>query len=140
MIRGDYFAIGKGKNVSLLCEVRNVKGREITGHVINGSWDFTLTDGSLLVHYTKDTFPATIIWAGELPRGLGGIEYEDTIAWIEYQLSSYAIVRWARRRQIALAMRLGRFGRACGAACRAFKAVYAANSVLVNDEDDLTPF
>jgi hypothetical protein len=137
MIVGDLFAIGEGKKASLLCEVCAVHADgSIEGFVINGAWDFTLKDGLLTVTQYGTQIPAKIVWTGAVPN----VDYNAALAYIDEQLSSFAVVRWYRQRCIAIRLRMGRFGRACGAARRAFRKVYEADSKFVNDEDDLIPF
>lgn len=139
MNRGDLFAIGRGRKVSCLCEFRgeNSDG-SIEGYVINGAWDFTLRGDQLTVHYSGITFPSEIVWQGRLPDGVGG--YNGAIEWIEDQLQCFAITRWWRQKVFAVGRRIERVKRAWKAGKKAYKAVYAADSRFVQDEDDLIPF
>lgn len=134
---GDLFAIGEGKRANLLCEVCGIDDEGgIEGFVLNGAWDFTLKGGLLTVTEFGTQFPAKIVWTGAVQNG----DYNASLAYIDEQLSSFAVVRWYRQRCIATTLRMGRFGRACGAARRAFKKVYEADSPFIKDEDDLIPF
>jgi hypothetical protein len=136
-------AIGSNRTVSLLCECKETDGA-IEGTVINGAWDFTLRGRDLTVHYTKETRPVEIVWQGRLPAHINRYDYTEAMEWIDNELLRFGSTRWFRQRWYALRTaaftRTDRFFRACGAAKRAYKAVYTANSRFVKDEDDLIPF
>jgi hypothetical protein len=138
MKRGDYFAIGEGRKVSLLCECRGIGNGVIYGYVVNGAWEFTLEAGILTVIAKNTMHEVNIIWEGEIPRGLG--DYNDAIEYIERRLNHWAITNTLIDQWIRLGETWIRFKRAIGAAKRAYLKVYEANSQFVNDEEDLIPF
>jgi hypothetical protein len=138
MKRGDYFAIGEGRKVSLLCECRGIGSGVIDGYVVNGGWEFTLEAGILTVIAKNTMHEVDIIWEGEIPRGTG--DYLDTCQYIERRLNHWAITNTLIDQWIRLGATWIRFKRAIGAAKRAYLKVYEANSQFVNDEEDLIPF
>lgn len=138
MKRGDIFAIGEGKKVYLLCECYSDQNGVIDGLVHNGAWAFTFAAGILKVIYTGESHPAKIVWAGKLPRGIGG--YTDTMLYIERRLNRWAITNYLIDSSIRFRAHVARFKRAVGAAKRAYGVVYAANSRFVQDEEDTIPF
>jgi hypothetical protein len=138
MKRGDIFAIGEGRKVRLLCECRGVKNSVVHGTVVNGAWDFTLRDGILTVTAKNTMHEADIVWVGEIPYGIGG--YMATCEYIERRLKRWSITNKLLDRWISFGDTWLRFKRAIGAAKRAYRKVYEANSRFVEDEDDLIPF
>lgn len=138
MKRGDIFAIGEGRKVSLLCACLGVKDGVIQGTVVNGGWGFTIQDGILTVTAKNTTHDANIVWKGELPYGLGG--YMETCEYIERRLKRWSITNKLIDRWIDFGETWLRFKRAIGASKRAYLKVYEANSRFVEDEDDLIPF
>jgi hypothetical protein len=137
-------AIGRDRKVDLFCECSAPVDGAIEGMVINGEWSFTLKDGVLTCHHTKESRPVEIVWQGRLPSDINRYDYEAAIEWVNNELLCFGSVQWFRQRwyalRVAVHSRASRFFRACGAAKRAYKVVYAANSRFVKDEDDLIPF
>ena len=138
MKRGDFFAIGEGRKVRLICECRGFKDGVLHGYVHNGAWDFTWEHGILTVTAKDAMHEAEIIWTGELPRGVG--DYMDIRDYIEGRLNRLSVTNYLIDRWIRLGETWVRFKRAIGAGKRAYLKVYEANSKFVQDEDDLIPF
>jgi len=128
------------KMVKLFCECESVQGGVIKGYVINGAWSFTLSGGILHIEGKSDdySFPVVMSWTGDLPGGLGG--YNDVMEYIERRLNRWRITNWVIEKRLAFLREFERCTRAIGAAKRAYRKVYEANSKFVEDEDDLIPF
>lgn len=143
-MKQEYFAIGEGRRVRLICQYRQPNSDEprkngvIYGYVVNGAWDFTLEGGILTVIAKGTMHEAEIIWKGWLPDGLGN--YTDVGEYIERRLSRWAITNYLIDRAILTHEYGKRVARAWKAAVRNFKVVYRENSRFVQDEDDTIPF
>lgn len=138
-MKGEYFAIGEGRDVRLLCVHRKPpKDGVIYGNVVNGAWDFELQGGILKVLAKGKTHDVNVIWQGYLPDGLG--HYMQCIEYVEHRLSRWAITNYVIDRAILVKEEWRRFARACRAAVRNFKVVYHENSKFVEDEGDTIPF
>jgi hypothetical protein len=134
---GDYFAIGEGRKVSLLCKCRCIGNGVVYGYVVNGAWEFTIAAGILTVIAKNTIHEVNIIWEGEIPRETG--DYMDVCQYIERRLNHWAITNSLIDQWIRLGETWIRFKRALGAAKRTYLKVYEANSQFVNDEEDLIP-
>lgn len=138
-MKGEYFAVGEGRDVRLLCVHRKPpKDGVIYGNVVNGAWDFEFEGGILTVLATGKKYDANIIWHGYLPEGSGN--YMQCIEYVERRLSHWPITNYVIDRAILVKEEWKRFVRACRAAVRNFKVVYRENSKFVEDEDDLMSF
>ena len=143
-MKSEYFAIGEGRSVWLLCEHRKRGIGEprrpgmVYGRVINGAWDFTLENGILTVLAKGTTHKKEIVWEGVLPDGLGN--YREAMIYIERRLSCWPITNFVIDRSIRAKEYGKRVRRAWRAAVRNFKVVYRENSEFVQDEDDLICF
>lgn len=143
-MKNEYFAIGKGHDVWLVCEHRarrvgeSRKEGTVYGRVLNGCWDFELYAGTLTILHTKKKQEASIIWSGSFPDRVG--DYNDMAKYIERRLSHWWITNYLIEFGINAKKEWRRFGRACRAAMRNFKIVYRENSEFVQDERDTIPF
>lgn len=143
-MKQEYFAIGEGRDVWLLCEHRKRRVGEprrpgmVYGYVINGAWDFTLENGILTVLDKGTAHKMEIVWKGMLPDGLGG--YQEALIYIARRLSHWPITNFVIDRSIRAKEYGKRVKRAWKAAVRNFKVVYRENSEFVQDESDTIPF